>query len=213
MSEYDNAQRPIIIHHGPKRNSFQSCMGCFGAVFLAFVALLVLLWALPSREGASPAEATSTASGSTDTALLSLPTEKTSPVTDDSQWAATIPANAEPAGGDFCDRPVLLDQTESLDGGYVYQRVCRWATSDDIIQVRKSDGRRREVAPGNSVAVLRDGPWRGFLIIMQHRYGENGATDGYSVIRPDGKTMLHIPRSSSGDDMGEWLRKNGWTAS
>jgi|GEM_PF-7059725 len=213
MSEYDNAQRPIIIHYGPKRNSFQSCMGCFGAAFLAFIALLVLLWALPSHEAASPTEAQPVAVGSTDTALFSLPPEKTSPVTDDSQWASTIPANSEPTGDGTCDRPVLLSQTESLDGGYVYQRVCRWATSDDIIQARKSDGRRREVAPGNSVAVIRDGPWRGFLIIMQHRYGQNGSTDGYSVIRPDGKAMLQIPPSNSGDDMGEWLRKNGWTAS
>lgn len=225
MSDFADSPRPIIIYQGPKRNSFESCMGCVGIFALIVIGIFALGWMrTPLKEASGDNRLAENATGvpnaNSSTAktkpvrALMIPPEQSKPLTDQDYWVQTIPASAAPAGVEDCDRPILSYQTPSLDGGYTYQQVCRWATSDDIIQVRMSNGRRREVAPGNSVVVIRNGPWRGFLIISQHRYGPNSSRDSYFVIRPDGKAMFQIPAGKGGEDgKRAWLRKNGWAAS
>jgi hypothetical protein len=149
-------------------------------------------------------------------AVLSLPVEQTHPVKDSEDWAQVIPAMSAPANAQDCDRPVLSSQTASLDGGYVYQQVCRWVTSDDIIQVRLSDGMRKEVTPGNSLAVIRNGPYRGYLLVQKHKYNPAPAMGSYDstwVIQPNGKEILEIPGSRNGGDASvrTWLQAKGWT--
>ncbi len=229
MSDYADGPRPIIIYQGPKRNSFESCIGCVGILALIVIGVVALAWMRsPHKEPAdsggpvgnttdAPSFKSSTAEP-TPVSVLMIPPEQSKPLTDRDDWIQTIPASAAPAGVDDCDRPILSHQTQSLDGGYTYQQVCRWATSDDIIQVRLSDGRRREVAPGNSVEVIRNGPWRGYLIVSQHRYRTEpqvGSFDASWVIRPDGKVMFEIPGTDDGDDakVRAWLNSNGWSAS
>lgn len=148
---------------------------------------------------------------------LSVPPSFSHSLARGGDWVQTIPTYPAPGDVEDCDRPILSHQTRSLDGGYVYQQVCRWATSDDIIQVRLSDGRRREVTPGNSLAVIRNGPWRGYLVVSQHRYKRipgGGTYDAYWVVRPDGKNMFQIPGTEDGDEaeMRAWLRSHGWVA-
>ena len=107
-------------------------------------------------------------------------------------------------------------QTSSLDGGFRYEEVTRWATSDDIIQVRVSNGRRREVIDGNSLAVIRDGPWRGYLLVQRHVYHpQGGSYDPVDVVRPDGKVMLEVPGSSDDENSSAvalWLVDHHWKA-
>lgn len=148
---------------------------------------------------------------------FSLPPDQTHAATPGVDWSQIIPAASASAGVEDCDRPILISQTRSLNGGYIYQQVCHWATSGDIVQVRISDGRRREVTSGNSLAVIRNGPWRGFLLIRKHKYytaPKFGSYDSMWVIRPDGKEMFVVPGSQDGRDatVETWLRSNGWTA-
>ena len=146
---------------------------------------------------------------------LTVPVANSRPARTDSDWVQLIPANADPAGDGICDRPVLRQTVPSLDGGFIYQRVCRWVTSDYIVQVRLSDGRRRGVTPGNTLAVIRNGPWRGYLLVSKHKYRPGGGSyDAFWVIRPDGREMFSIPGTDGGDEapVREWLRTNGWVA-
>jgi hypothetical protein len=229
MSDNADGLRPIIVYQGPKRNSFESCMGCVGILALIVVGIFTLTWMrTPAKDPAGNdglaenaigvANANSSTAEAAPARALMIPPEQSRPLTDRDDWVQAIPASAAPAGADDCDRPILSHQTQSLDGGYTYQQVCRWSTSDDIIQVRLSDGRRREVAPGNSVEVIRNGPWRGYLIVSQHRYRTEpqvGSFDASWVIRPDGKVMFEIPGTDDGDDakVRAWLNSNGWSAS
>jgi hypothetical protein len=149
---------------------------------------------------------------------LTMPVSNSRPARTEADWVQLVPADVDPPGNDPCDRPVLRQTVPSLDGGFVYQRVCRWVTSDDIIQVRLSDGRRREVTPGNTLAVIRNGPWRGYLLVSKHKYrlgSAGGSYDAFWVVRPDGREMFAIPGTDDGDEVQvrEWLRSNGWSAS
>jgi hypothetical protein len=148
--------------------------------------------------------------------ILSIPPARSRPVSEkDPDWPQIIPTEGEIAGQEDCDRPMLRSQTRSVDGQYIYQQVCRWATSDDIIEVRLSDGRRREVIPGNSLTVIRSGRWRGFLLIEQHfRPFKRGVPgDATWVVRPDGRNMFAIAgsdESKNGSDphaVARWLTK------
>jgi len=149
---------------------------------------------------------------------LTVPVSNSRPARTEADWVQLIPVDVDPPGNDPCDRPVLRQTVPSLDGGFVYQRVCHWVTSDHIIQVRLSDGRRREVTPGNTLAVIRNGPWRGYLIVSKHKYrlgSAGGSYDAFWVVRPDGREMFAIPGTDDGDEVQvrEWLRSNGWSAS
>lgn len=227
-----DGQRPIIIQHGPKKNSFESCLSCVGTLACILIAAVLFLYWLggnksePSDENTSIPTAASDASPVADSAVpeihkpevrLTLPADQTVPVVNFNDWPEVIPADAYPTGVDDCDRPVLVHSTQSLDGGYVYQQVCRWATSDDIIQVRLSDGRRREVSAGNSLSVIRNGKWRGFLLIAKHKYRdgpEGGSYDATWVVKPNGQEMLMVPGTEDGDSgqVKAWLEDNGWAA-
>jgi len=107
--------------------------------------------------------------------------------------------------------------TWSLDGGFVYVMASAWVTSDAIHQVNVRTGAHRYVIDGNSLAVIRNGPWRGFLLVSRHLYHpapEYGAYDPTFVVRPDGQVMMEVPDSADDDAAVErWLGKKGWRAS
>jgi hypothetical protein len=149
--------------------------------------------------------------------VLSLPVNQTHPFKNGEDWAQIIPATSAPPDIDDCDRPVLASQSMSLDGGYLYQEVCRWVTSNDIVQVRLSDGRRKDVTDGNMLRIIRNGPYRGMLLVEKHKYTSGAdmhAYDATFVVRPDGKEMLEVPGSRDADQavVNFWLQKQGWTA-
>ena len=72
------------------------------------------------------------------------------------------------------------------------------------------------IIDGNSLAVIRNGPYRGMLLVSRHMYRpapEFGAYEPTFVIRPDGKQVLKVPGSDDDDAAVErWLRKHGWEA-
>lgn len=105
----------------------------------------------------------------------------------------------------------------SLDGGYVYVDADAYATSRAIHQIDVRTGTERFVVDGGLLGVIRTGPWRGYLLVGQHRYRANGdgSYDPVLVYRPDGREMLTVPRSVEDGDgaVARWLRAKGWSAS
>jgi hypothetical protein len=161
-----------------------------------------------SDEG-NGAEAGLAPSGAPDTVPTSGPQS-------DQDWAQITPLPAGTSDDGTCSRPILKAQIRSLDGGFVYQQECRWQVSDDIIQVRVADGQRKEVGPGNSLAVIRNGPYRGYLLLQRHKYlPQGGSYDATYVVRPDGSEALKVPNSDGGDAsvVQQWLSEQGWGAS
>jgi len=105
----------------------------------------------------------------------------------------------------------------SLDGGFVYIDADAWATSSAVHQINVRTGAERYVVDGGLAGVIRNGPYRGYLLVNQHRYWPKGGSyNPVSLYRPDGKKILMIPGSDKDDgdpSMTDWLKAKGWTAS
>lgn len=104
----------------------------------------------------------------------------------------------------------------SLDGGFVYINADAWATSSAVHQVEVTTGAERYVIEGGVVGVLRTGPYRGYLLVQQHRYWpQGGSYDPVSLYQPNGKRILMVPGSDKDSGEGSvdrWLKTRGWTA-
>jgi hypothetical protein len=116
------------------------------------------------------------------------------------------------------DRASLANPDFSLDGGYVYVEADAYATSPAVHQIDVRTGTARYVTDGGLYGVLRNGPWRGYLVVQQHRYRPNGvgSYDPYVVVRPDGRQVAVVPGTTGQDPdrpLGTWLRSKGWKAS
>ena len=107
----------------------------------------------------------------------------------------------------------------SLDGGYLYVTSSDNVPGRDAVhQVDVRTGKRRFVAGGYALSVLRTGPYRGYLLVQNHRYYDRPSGGSYnpvSVVRPDGHVEFMIPGSAT--DEGEkavepWLVRKGWRA-
>lgn len=112
----------------------------------------------------------------------------------------------------FVNNPVF-----SLDGGFVYVMARAWETSDAVHQVSVKTGKAKYVIDSNSLAVIRNGPYRGYLLTQPHMYRSNdeGAYDPTYVVRPDGKWKMLVPNTDKGaeiDFTAEWLETHGWKA-
>lgn len=105
----------------------------------------------------------------------------------------------------------------SLNGGFVYVMARAWETADAIHQINIKTGKARFVIDSNSLAVVRNGPYRGYLLTQPHMYRSNGegSYDPTYVVRPDGKWKMLVPNTDKGaeiDFTAEWLRTHGWKA-
>lgn len=91
----------------------------------------------------------------------------------------------------------------SPDGSVVYVESAAWATSGAIHAVEARSGRERFVVAGHSLTVVPSGPYRGCLVVMQHRYFLGGGSfDWYWLFRPEGKEVGPI-----GEDAGRFLEQ------
>jgi hypothetical protein len=106
----------------------------------------------------------------------------------------------------------------SLDGRFVYVSANAWVTSSAVHQVNVRTGAERFVSDGYASALIRTGPWRGYLLVGRHMYWpapREGSYNPVYVVRPDGKEKFVVPGSET-DDGGEaiepWLKAHGWTA-
>jgi len=105
----------------------------------------------------------------------------------------------------------------SLDGGFVYVTAMAWATSGAVHQVSLATGQQHFVIDGGVSAVIRTGPWRGYLLVQRHMYypaPKEGSYDPVYVVRPDAKQTFMVPGTDKdeGASVGPWLKKNGWVA-
>jgi hypothetical protein len=105
----------------------------------------------------------------------------------------------------------------SNDGRTVYVLGHAWVTSDVVLAVDVGSGRARFVIGGNSVAVIRNGPYRGDLLVSQHKYhsgAQGGSYDPVDLVTPSGEPILTIPGSARDQDgaVRRWLKTHGWRA-
>lgn len=105
----------------------------------------------------------------------------------------------------------------SLDGRFVYVTTKEAPVSLGTHRIDVRSGTERLVFVGGTVSVLRNGPYRGYLLAQPHRYWEAGGSyNPIVVVRPDGKEMFTVPGSDKDDgakSLDRWLRAKGWTAS
>jgi Tol biopolymer transport system component len=102
----------------------------------------------------------------------------------------------------------------SLRGDFIYVQSAAWVTSDALFRVDAKSGAHRYVGAGNSLVVVRDGPYAGDLIVSRHTYRPaGGAYEQLVLLQPDGTEILRIPGSSTDtDDSGPWLIRHHWQA-
>ncbi|KPL67858.1 hypothetical protein SZ64_06860 [Erythrobacter sp. SG61-1L] len=114
----------------------------------------------------------------------------------DEDWAQMVP-QAYLAGSDQpCDSPILYRDAASNDGKVLFQEVCRWTTSHYIVAVDLATGTRTGLTDGSDLAVLREGQYKGNLLISRHKYrdgDEGGSYDPTYVVSPAGKDVLMVP--------------------
>jgi hypothetical protein len=106
----------------------------------------------------------------------------------------------------------------SLDGGFVYVTAMAWATSGAVHQVSVATGQEHFVIDGGVSAVIRTGPYRGYLLVGRHMYypaPKEGSYDPTYVVRPDAKQTILVPgtdKDDGVDHVAPWLKAHGWVA-
>jgi len=107
--------------------------------------------------------------------------------------------------------------TFSPDGRLLYVEVACPCTSDAVHEITLITGRERRLAWGNDISVLRDGRWRGDLIMRVHTcYAAHSGCDyPVHVVTPEGRTVYAVPGTQGADAaevLARWLTDNGWRA-
>ena len=132
---------------------------------------------------------------------------------------ARILFKPRPADDRKANMAALWNPVFSLNGGFVYDESEAWVTSAAIHQINVKTGAEKYVVDGSIHALVRTGPYRGYLLVQRHLYPKNpeeGAYDEVHLIRPDGKFILAIPGSKDGDPVeavDTWIKAKGWSAS
>ena len=104
----------------------------------------------------------------------------------------------------------------SLDGGFIYLDVSDCSPGGVLHQVNVATGAERLVTRGNFMGVIRNGPYRGNLLMWFHyHYGppKFGSYDPGYIVRPDGKQLFMIPGSEDSygtETTKAWMKANGW---
>ncbi len=125
---------------------------------------------------------------------------------------------AKPADDPKADLTEVTEPAFSLNGGFVYVLARAWATSAAVHQVDLKTGQERFVLDANSLAVIRNGRYAGYLFVSRHGYraaSEGGAFDAHWVVRPDAKEMFMVPGSDGADGDARakaWLAQNRYEA-
>ncbi|MCX6793432.1 MAG: hypothetical protein NTY12_05465 [Candidatus Falkowbacteria bacterium] len=74
----------------------------------------------------------------------------------------------------------------SLDNNYIYFMSLAWVTSGAIFSYNLNDNQIKLISDGNSLSLVKDGEFRGDLIISRHKYyEEGGAYDNDYIIDPN----------------------------
>ncbi len=139
-------------------------------------------------------------------------------IADGQTGQARILFKPRPADDRKANMAALWKPVFSLNGGFVYVESEAWVTSSAIHQINVKTGVEKYVVDGSIHALVRTGPYRGYLLVQRHLYPKNpedGAYDEVHLIRPDGKFILAVPGSKDGDPgeaVDAWIKAKGWSA-
>lgn len=174
MSDENN--RPIIVYQGPRKNSFQSCMGCFG---LGLVVLFGIYASKPGlRTAANPEpEATSTfpTALSRDTDAPIPEPQNAAPAQDISDTPTSVDANDPEfiADGERSVREYDANEVaDALDGTPEEKNRARKAKFNNSVYLQEYEGPMGAWVAGKEysrAAVkcgIRDRHWRDTLLSM-----------------------------------------------
>jgi hypothetical protein len=108
--------------------------------------------------------------------------------------------------------------TFSADGKRLYVEAGCPCTSNQVYEIDVASARARFLTWGTDVSVLRNGRWRGNLLMGVHTcYADHPGCDyPVHVVQPDGKTIFIVPGTSGADGqqaLARWLKRRGWRAS
>jgi hypothetical protein len=107
--------------------------------------------------------------------------------------------------------------TFSANGKRLYVEAACPCDSDMVHEVNIATGARRFIAAGVEISVLRDGPWRGDLLMGVHTCYRRHAGCDYPVhvVRRDGATVYVVPRTEGAHSqqvVARWLKARHWRA-
>jgi len=106
----------------------------------------------------------------------------------------------------------------SADGRFVYVTAVAWGAETAVHRVDTVSGRERFAFRGSLVSVVRNGPYRGCLLVRRHTAWPKPQT-GYHypvfVVRPNGQVVMRVPKMNRDDHLvhvSDWLSAHGWMA-
>jgi hypothetical protein len=119
-------------------------------------------------------------------------------------------------GTEWYLRPIIR-VTFAEDGKHIFAERTYPGTSSSVHEIDLATGKERQFAWGVDIAVLRDGPWRGDLIMGVHTcYRSHPGCDYPAhVVTPLGKSVYVVPQRYGSDGVSGvqyWLSKRGWRA-
>jgi hypothetical protein len=117
----------------------------------------------------------------------------------------------------YSDLRSAIGVTYSPDGEHIYVEAAYPGASHSIQEIDVVSGNRRLVAWGVEMVVLRDGPWKGDLLMGVHTCygGHTGCDYPVHVVTAEGKTVYVVPGTAAADRAARlktWLAERGWRA-
>ena len=119
-------------------------------------------------------------------------------------------------GTEWYLRPIVR-VTFAEDGKHIFAERTYPGTSSSVHEIDLATGKERQLGWGVDIAVLRDGPWRGDLIMGVHTCYRNhpGCDYPVHVVTPLGKSVYVVPERYGSEGVSGvqyWLSKRGWRA-
>jgi len=120
------------------------------------------------------------------------------------------------AGSEWYFRPVVR-VTFAEDGKHLFAERAYFGDSDSVHEIDLGTGRERLLGWGIEISVLRDGPWRGDVLMGIHTCYSNhlGCDYPVHVVTPSGESVYVIPGTAGRDRASQlraWLVNRGWRA-
>lgn len=120
------------------------------------------------------------------------------------------------AGSEWYVRPVIR-VTFAADGKHLFAERTFPGTSASVHDIDLVAGKERLLGWGNDIAVLRDGPWRGDLLMGVHTCyrGHPGCDYPVHIVTSAGRSVFVVPGTAGADRASQlqaWLVKRRWRA-
>lgn len=106
----------------------------------------------------------------------------------------------------------------SPSGKFIYVTAPAWGDEMAIHRVSVTSGKEQFVLDGELRSIIRDGPYRGDLLVKRHTAWPTpkiGFHYPVYLARADGSLRFRIPNMNHDDDnvhVTKWLSSHGWTA-